>query len=188
MWSVGSRTDSSHLVFNYPTLLSTHGTLNPVVKSCGCSETTCLLLLEGESNQRQSWCFLKCLQQVCVHFLESQKNICPTSRMNFQTCLPPLKPGGALSSLSLVYAPLPSLSSLQMAPLLILLVRRPNASILCLLPNIVSPNPHSRYPSFPVITNCSWILCLLHLRRWSRCFQPSTLTLPLDRAASAHVS
>ena len=77
--------------------------------------------------------------------------------MNFQTCLPPLKPGIALLNLSLVYAPFPSLTTLQIAPQTTLLMRRLNASILCLLPNLVSPTPHSLYPSFPVIPNCSWI-------------------------------
>jgi len=48
-----------------------------------CSETTCLLFLEGKSYWRQSQCI---------------PNICATSRMNFQTCLSPLKPGGTLSS------------------------------------------------------------------------------------------
>ena len=77
---------------------------------------------------------------------------------NLLTCLPPLKPGGALLSLSLVYASLPSLPSRHMAPQRTLLVRRPNASILCLLPNIVSPTPHSLYPPFPVVFHCSWTL------------------------------
>ena len=36
--------------------------------------------------------------------------------MNIQTCLPSLKPDGTLKSLSLEYAPVPSLPSLQMAP------------------------------------------------------------------------
>ena len=45
----------------------------------------------------------------CVSTLkEPENNMFPISRMTFQTCLPPLKPGGALSSPSLVYAPFPS--------------------------------------------------------------------------------
>ena len=56
--------------------------------------------------------------------------------------LPPLKPGGggALSSLSRDYAPFPSL---QMARQQTPLMRKLNASILCLLPNLVSPIPLS---------------------------------------------
>ena len=54
--------------------------------------------------------------------------------------------------------------------------------------NLVFPTPHSWFPSFPVIPNCSWTLCLLHLRKWRRFFQPSTLTLLRDWMASAHAS
>uniref|UniRef100_A0A8C4NPF0 Reverse transcriptase domain-containing protein n=1 Tax=Eptatretus burgeri TaxID=7764 RepID=A0A8C4NPF0_EPTBU len=75
--------------------------------------------------------------------------------MNFQTCLPALKSGGTLLSLPLVCASLPSL---QMAPHPTLLMRRLNASILCLLPNPVSPTPHSWYPPFLIVRNCSWTL------------------------------
>ena len=47
-----------------------------------------------------------------------------------------------------------------------LLVRRLNASILCLLRNLVYPTPHSLHLTYPLKPNCSWILCLLpHLRR-----------------------
>uniref|UniRef100_A0A8C4ND37 Ninein n=2 Tax=Eptatretus burgeri TaxID=7764 RepID=A0A8C4ND37_EPTBU len=94
-----------------------------------------------------------------------------------------------LSSLSLVYAPLPFLPSLQMAPHPTPLVRRPNASILCFLPNLVSLTPlllctHSSqsYSTAPEF-------CLLHLKRWKSFFlEPSALTLQLDRTASAHTS
>ena len=45
-----------------------------------------------------------------------------------------------------------------MAPLLTLLMRRLNASILCLLPNILYPLPHSLHGHDPLVSNCSWIL------------------------------
>ena len=71
----------------------------------------------------------------------------------------------------LVYAPpTPSLPSLQVAPQLTPLVRRTNASILCLLPNIVS----SLCPQHSVVANCSLTLCPLHLRRWRSFWQPLT--------------
>ena len=68
----------------------------------------------------------------------------------------------------------PSLSSLQTASQLTPLVRRPNASILCLLPNIVSPTACSQDQPNPVALNCSWILCLKHQRKWRSFWQPST--------------
>ena len=80
------------------------------------------------------------------------------------------------------------LPSLQLALQPTLLVRRSNASILCLPPNLVSPTAHSLYPPNTVIPNCSWTLYLLHLRRWRSFWQCSTLILQLDRTASAHVS
>ena len=83
------------------------------------------------------------LQQVCLLSGETENNIYPISRMDFKTCLPPVKPGDDFSSLSLEYTPLPSLPSLQMAPQPTLLMRRPNASILCLFQNLVSPTPLS---------------------------------------------
>ena len=46
-----------------------------------------------------------------------------------------------------------------MAPQSALLVRRLNASIMCLIPNIVPPTPRSRYPPFPVTPNWSWTVC-----------------------------
>ena len=93
---------------------------------------------------------------VCPLSGEPENIICPNSRMNFQTCLPPLKPGGSLLRLSVVYALPPSQPSLQIAPQPTQLVRRMNASIVCLLPNLVSQIPHSQYPFFPVMSNCSW--------------------------------
>ena len=80
---------------------------------------------------------------VCLLSGEPDNNICPISRMKFQTCLPPLKPGGTLASLSPVYAPLQSLPSFYMAPQPTPLKRRPNASILCLLQYLVSLTPPS---------------------------------------------
>jgi len=78
--------------------------------------------------------------------------MCPTSRMIFQTYLPPVKPGGALLNLSPVYTPLPSL---QIAPQPTQLVRRQNVSILCLLQNLPSqPLTHCIHLS-PIIPNCS---------------------------------
>ena len=62
---------------------------------------------------------------------------------------PPFIAGGTLLSLSLEYAPLPSLPSLQIAPQLTPLVKRLNALIICLLPNPVFTTPPSWYPSFP---------------------------------------
>ena len=154
-----------------------------------CSETTCLLLLKGKSDQRQSQCIPKNPQQyiMCPLSEEPENNICPSSRMNFQTCLPCLKPGAALLRLSLEYAPFPSLPSLQMASQPTPLVRRPNASILCLLQNLVSLTPPSLYPpsqSYPTAPK----FCVLYLKRWKSFWPPSTLTRQLDRIASAHVS
>ena len=102
----------------------------------------------------------QCIQKksatsVCPLAGEPENNIRPSSKMNLQTCLPPPKPGGALLSLSLEYAPLPSLPSLQIAPQLNQLMRRLNISILCLLPNLLCPIPHSLthpsllYPTAP---------------------------------------
>ena len=152
-------------------------------------ETTCLLFLDSNTQPKAiSDHSTNPATSVCPLSGEQQNNICPTSRLNFQTCLPPLKLSGSLLNMSLEYAPPPSLSSLQMAPQSTLLVRRPNASILCLLPNLMSPIPRSRYPHFLGIPSCYCTLCLLLLRRWRRFFQSSTLILRLDRTASVHVS
>jgi len=122
---------------------------------------------------------------VCPCPGEPENDICPTSRLKFQTCLTLLKPADTSLSLSLERAPLPSL---QMAPQPTPFVRRPNASILCLLPNFVARTANSLSPSDPIAHNCSSTQCLLHLRMWRTFWQPSTLILQLDRTASAHVT
>jgi len=109
--------------------------------------------------------------------------MCPTSRKNFQTYLPPVKPGGALLNLSPVYTPLPSL---QIAPQPTQLVRRQNVSILCLHQNL-SPQPLTQcihlspsYPTAPVV-------CRLLLRRWESFWQSSTLTVTGPDGISSHI-
>uniref|UniRef100_A0A8C4NEL7 Uncharacterized protein n=1 Tax=Eptatretus burgeri TaxID=7764 RepID=A0A8C4NEL7_EPTBU len=56
---------------------------------------------------------LKSPQLVCVHSQDSQKTTSIQPRLNIQTCLPPLKPGGTFFSLFLECAPLPYLPLLE---------------------------------------------------------------------------
>ena len=62
----------------------------------------------------------------------------------------------------LVYAPPPALPSLHVALQLILLERRPNASICFCLQILCTKPPHSLHRPYPLIPNCSWILFFSH--------------------------
>ena len=81
-----------------------------------------------------------------VHFQQA-----PNHKI-FQTFLCTLTPGGASLSLFQEYAPPLSLPYLKLAAQRTPLMRRMNASILCLRPNAVSPTPHSSqsHPTAPV--------------------------------------
>jgi len=57
------------------------------------------------------------------------------------------------------------------------LVQRQNVSILCASKSCPQPLTFSIYPPLSYLTSPG--LCLFHLRRWRRFFQPSTLTLLL---------
>ena len=103
-----------------------------------------------------------------------ENNMWSTLMLNSQTCLLLQRLDCALSSLSLVYAPSKYHPSLQMAPELTALEKGEFLNSV-LLPNLVYPTPnYLLHLPYPLIPNCSWILCLSHLRKWRGFWQTSS--------------